>query len=142
MTVLLVLALAVGAEPTVAANICLLAPIWACKAEGQLVLVDDKGVNRTPLAGATVQLRREGRDTVIAECTSDRDGHFVLVDVPSGVYEQLVTHVAGSLSVELRLQSASVARKSRDDWIDLGVGMVRPEGCPFSYARTGKRSAR
>ena len=142
MTFPLVFALAAGAGPTVGANICLLAPIRACRAEGQLVLVDDKGVNRTPLAGATVQLRRDGRDTVIAECSSDHDGHFLLVSVPSGEYELRVTHAGGTLSVELRLQSASTARKGRHDWIDLGVGMVRPEGCPFSYARTRKRSTR
>ena len=118
-------------------DICILKPINAGRLTGKVVAAGGlAGEFERPLAGAIVELRAVGELRVIAETTTDSNGHFMLSTVSPNNYSLAVTPPVSesslfSTAVEVHFTKRSHKQKGE---IVLALGSLFG-GCHGGYAQ-------
>jgi hypothetical protein len=119
-------------------NICIIEPVTVGRLQGQ-VIYRLEGKER--LANdISVEIRRYDADhTLVAETRTDAEGKFSLGKVAPGKYELRLYSPAATLSVEVRAVRPGLFHWYPANWLNIGLGLVPPEGCPDSYVKAKRQ---
>ncbi len=123
-------------------DICILDPVTVSQLRGHVVY-RLKGANDERVGSdVVVQVIRadgDGHSTIVGGTRTNAQGKFVLKDVPPGEYELRVFSAAASLAVQVKVVHAGLFRWFPANWLEVGLGLAPPQGCPPSYVKAKRR---
>jgi hypothetical protein len=121
------------------ADICILDPVTVSQLEGSVVYRSKEKDGGVVARDVSVQIRRyDVQHTLVVE--PDAEDKFCLVDVPLGEYELRLVSPAATLSVELNVVRPGLLHGFPANWLEGGLGLVQPEGCPAMYGQSGSNA--
>jgi len=85
-----------------------------------------------------VELWKNGQRVLLSQAETDSAGHFSVQRISSGSYEIRFVSAVAWEGFFLRIQGANIFRWAPNNWLEVGLGFVQPEGCAPSYFRARK----
>ncbi len=127
-------------------GICILEPVSVTHIEGQVHFVSENGVVGSIAEGVRIHLKRRGEDgnlILVAETVTNSQGIFRLHDLRKGSYDLSLSCPVATLGVQVNVvSSAGLFRRSSANWIEIGLGLVQPKGCPPSFVKAVRKNDR
>ena len=118
------------------ADICIVAPVTVGQLQGQVRYCSTRLGREVIGKSVSIEIRRLDSDrSLVAATRTDEEGKFSFGKVPPGKYELRLYSHAASLSVEVEVVQPRIFRWFPANWLEIGMGLVQPEGCPLSYVR-------
>ncbi len=119
-------------------NICIIESVAVAKLQGQVVYRWE-GKERVG-NNISVEIRRYDADhSLVAKTRTDAEGKFFLGKIAPGKYELRLYSPAATLSVEVKIVRPGIFHWHPANWLNIGLGLVPPEGCPDSYVRVKRQ---
>lgn len=118
-------------------NICIIEPVTVSHMRGHVVYVD--GETKSAAGDEiSVELWQTGRDgrVLLAKANTDAKGCFSFGQAKTGLYDLVLRSPTAIGGFWVRVKSPNIIHRSWDNWLEIGLGLAQPIGCPPSYIRT------
>jgi hypothetical protein len=120
------------------ANICVFETVTVSQLRGHANYILHPGVPEEPAGGVRVQVEKrnpDGEFVLIAAGETNSAGDFFFPDIPSGSYWVRFVSPGVSDAFPVRVRGASLFHWFPNNWLQIGLGFVQPQGCPPSYLK-------
>ncbi|MBN1569001.1 MAG: hypothetical protein JXA73_14220 [Acidobacteria bacterium] len=75
----------------------------------------------------------------MAKTTTDAKGYFSFGKAKHGQYYLILSSPAAREGYLIEVKGRNIFHWVRNNWLEIGLGLVRPEGCPPSYIKASRR---
>ena len=122
-------------------NICIQEPVTVSKIRGHVEYVHGKTkfAARDEIRAELWETRSDGNRLLVTKTTTDSKGYFSFGTIKPGSYDLQFSSPAAREGFWVRVKGPNIFHWFRDNWLEIGLGLVQPEGCPPSYIRATRK---
>ncbi len=119
-------------------NICVVQPVTVSHVRGHVVYTNGTTEYSagSEMSAELWQTVRDGSRLLISKTTIDAKGNFSFGKIRPGSYSLTFNSPGASDGFWIHVRGPNAFHWRRKNWLEIGVGMMQPNGCPPSYIRT------